>query len=406
MAARAINAKIRREFLKQKIEPWSECYLYHGTPVYGLISILRNGFDCLEGSHDFDGCLFSTSSNDNVLDLFSEGDGQTGFVFSPRFKKVLVLDGFWYAALYGMSGSGAADMWNEWIKEYPEDSEWAMTIGLWDGDELAYNSEEFLEKFIPKDVEAIMFPGFHPDNFTSESEMAVTWAGLKVLDRCIERIYIRGEEFESVKDAIARLKKTSDWDWKPGQIISNPPSRQVKSIENDGTWDPSDPNIMRNPPSQQLAKEIGALFFKELGKLAGQQQLVFISPFVFVGDRKGDFLGKLELSFHPPTAGWKIDRGVVGRRELPMIHIGYIGVDKDSRRQGNATRLMKMLCEVADRLGCTVELDVEPKAEARDKRPPMTKRQLVRFYKQFGFTPTDEGMYAYQMIRMPRDHNA
>ena len=199
------DADIKREFLKQKIVPWDESYLYHGTPPKGLACILKNGLYCA-GSHDLDFCLLSTSNNDNVLTLFSEVNGTTGLVFNPKFKKVLVLDDFWYDVLYGMSGTGAADMWDDRVAENPEDGERAEKMGLWDGSEFKYESGRFLETFLPKDVEAIMFPAFREDKGgNTESEMAVTTAGMKVLEKSIEYIYIDGKEFDSADAARKHL---------------------------------------------------------------------------------------------------------------------------------------------------------------------------------------------------------
>ena len=213
---------IKREFLKQEIVPWDESYLYHGTPPTGLACILKNGLYCA-GSHDLDFCLLSTSNNDNVLTLFSEVHGTTGLVFNPKFKKVLVLDDFWFDALYGMSGSGAADMWDDRVAENPEDDERAQKMGLWDGSEFKYESGRFLETFLPKDVEAIMFPSFREDKGgNAESEMAVTTAGMKVLEKAIEYIYIEGKEFDSV-DAARKHLEEQGIECVEGE---NPPQRQ------------------------------------------------------------------------------------------------------------------------------------------------------------------------------------
>jgi hypothetical protein len=193
---------IRREFLKQDIVPWSESYLYHGTPPPGLACMLAQGLSCAAGTHDWDYCLFSTSANDNVLTLFSDGHGMTGFVFNPSFKKVLVMSDFWYSALYGMSDGGATDMWDDYADEHPEEKALALKLGLFALDVSTFNARQFLEQFLPKNVEAIMFPGFSEcSGGNDECEMAVTEAGIKVLERSVEYIYIRGKEFDSADAA-------------------------------------------------------------------------------------------------------------------------------------------------------------------------------------------------------------
>lgn len=194
---------IKREFLKQKIVPWNESYLYHGTPMQGLACILEEGLACV-GSHDLDYCLLSTSANERVLSLFSDGQRATGIVFNPELKRVLILEDFWYYALYGMSQSGASDMWNDYIAEHPEAEKRARKMGLiddsggWTEDdyaELPWSASRFLDQFLPRDVEAIMFPGFRDAGDNTEAEMAITERGMKVLEKAIEYIYVEGREF-------------------------------------------------------------------------------------------------------------------------------------------------------------------------------------------------------------------
>jgi len=131
---------------------------------------------------------------------------------------------------------------------------------------------------------------------------------------------------------------------------------------------------------------MGDQFTSGLEKLAGEGQIMFMGPFVFVGDGQGDILAQLELSFHPE--GWG---------DLPMLHIGFIGVSPEKRGQGNATKVLDMLASVADENGWRMTLDVDPRAMRGEIKAPMNKTQLSKWYKKFGF----EKDPSYGMSRNP-----
>lgn len=132
---------------------------------------------------------------------------------------------------------------------------------------------------------------------------------------------------------------------------------------------PSGKKLRRNPLHPKAAAYLDAL-----ERLAGEKQVLYFGPLQLVGDRKGGILGKLELHF--PHWGANGD---------PIVHIGYIGVDAANRGQGNGTKLMNMLIRAADEVGLDMDLEIDPKAERDDKKPPMNATQLHRFYSKFGF---------------------
>lgn len=120
--------------------------------------------------------------------------------------------------------------------------------------------------------------------------------------------------------------------------------------------------------------EMGNAFLEVLEKLAGEGQVGLMGPFVFVGNKKGGILAQLELSFH--TAGM-FDQN-------PAVHVGFVGVKPEDRGKGYAARVLRMVSKAADELGWTITGDVLPQKMRGDKRPPMNRTRLSKFYKMFG----------------------
>lgn len=60
------------------------------------------------------------------------------------------------------------------------------------------------------------------------------------------------------------------------------------------------------------------------------------------------------------------------------LHIAFISVPEELRQQGHGSKMMKTICELADKYGYTLDLDV-------DARFGVGKRVLLKFYKSFGF---------------------
>lgn len=82
---------------------------------------------------------------------------------------------------------------------------------------------------------------------------------------------------------------------------------------------------------------------------------------------------------------------IKGRR----IHLAYIGVGPEHRRQGVGARMMETLTGLADKYGYSVDLDVTPKFG-------VAQEVLVSFYQKFSF----EFEGSRQTLHMIRPANA
>lgn len=75
--------------------------------------------------------------------------------------------------------------------------------------------------------------------------------------------------------------------------------------------------------------------------------------------------------------------------------ISGVFVPPQLRRQGQATALLRKVVEAADIGSYTLRLTVEPIG----RNPPLSARQLIRWYKRLGFRLTGRG---YDMIRLAK----
>ncbi len=186
------QAKAIKADLNKKIISWRGA-LYHGSPLTGMACILRDGFSATAEMQSMGGDLFSVSKNPNVLSLFSENTGANGFRFHADFHKVLVLSDFWYALFDAISGSGSG-FWEDLIEEKPSMEAKALKLGI-EPDYYFFDTAEFLDEFIQKDVEAIMIPGFNDTSQNAEQEMAITQFGVKKLKGMLSAVIIDYQEY-------------------------------------------------------------------------------------------------------------------------------------------------------------------------------------------------------------------
>jgi hypothetical protein len=128
-------------------------------------------------------------------------------------------------------------------------------------------------------------------------------------------------------------------------------------------------------------------FFDALEEEAGVNQVVYMGPFVMVGDRMGGIYGNLEL--HIRHVGLKYELGV---------HLGFLGVPKNERRSGRGSTLLGIVVAAADAVGLPMDLDVKPTTMHGDAKAPVSKRDLRTFYGRFGFKPV-KGMEADYLFR-------
>ena len=75
------------------------------------------------------------------------------------------------------------------------------------------------------------------------------------------------------------------------------------------------------------------------------------------------------------------------------LHLGFISVPDEMKRQGYGTQMMQLLCELADKYGYSIDLDVDPKFGTG-------KRVLKKFYKSFGFVKGNYGID--HLVRKPK----
>lgn len=74
---------------------------------------------------------------------------------------------------------------------------------------------------------------------------------------------------------------------------------------------------------------------------------------------------------------------ITGEYAEKNIHLAFIGVVEDSRKQGMGNKLLKILTDLADKYGYSMDLDVDTKFG-------MKKSVLKAFYKKHGFIQDKE----------------
>ena len=88
------------------------------------------------------------------------------------------------------------------------------------------------------------------------------------------------------------------------------------------------------------------------------------------------------------------------------ITLHTLRVDKDKRKQGLGSAFMETLCNKADQLGKTIELNLGD----RESGETTSKNRLIEFYKRFGFVRnfgrTKDYRLSCQMYRRPRNIKA
>jgi GNAT superfamily N-acetyltransferase len=74
---------------------------------------------------------------------------------------------------------------------------------------------------------------------------------------------------------------------------------------------------------------------------------------------------------------------ITGEFAEKNIHLAFIGIVEDSRKQGMGSNLLKILTDLADKYGYSMDLDVNTKFG-------MKKSVLKAFYKKHGFIQSKE----------------
>lgn len=194
------------DYLRSAAKTWSGT-VYHGTPVRGLHAMLANGIYGTQHGELAENDTLSTSLNDNVLSMFSEGDGTTGLDFSVNGIKLLVLDPMLTRLAIERGGSGmiqslededfGADEFNEFCERY-------QILPKYHG-EYAF-PYDYLSGI---GIDAVVYEytwdrnergsGFDRD----ESEICFLAGGIEKLNHCIDTIYVCGKPYEASDRASA-----------------------------------------------------------------------------------------------------------------------------------------------------------------------------------------------------------
>lgn len=165
--------------------------------------------------------------------------------------------------------------------------------------------------------------------------------------------------------------------------VARPEGRGSRANDADATrLDPvrSDPTRIRlkspggAPGERGESREaIETRFFDALESVAGKGQVLYIGPFVMVGDRTGGLYGNLEIGVSA------MENGNWG------VHLGFIGVPRETRRTGRGSKLLSIVTEAADAAGLPMDLDVDPTTMRGDAKAPVSKKDLRAWYGRFGF---------------------
>jgi len=169
-----------------KIQIFTE-YIYHGSPKTGLQEILQ-AEEIIAPNHGELGIpLFSTSTDDRIPGIFSEGD-KSWLTFWVENLPILCLDNFHYSL------TSCDGMWWDHINEHPEDEELAELLGYYKGAPELEGVE--LEELFPEGTLAIGLPGWEKpyESQMKESEIAFTQEGCNYLWNKIEMITLDGKE--------------------------------------------------------------------------------------------------------------------------------------------------------------------------------------------------------------------
>jgi GNAT superfamily N-acetyltransferase len=185
------------------------------------------------------------------------------------------------------------------------------------------------------------------------------------------------------------------WWIRDSEIMVSHPKNVLKIV---GTWGADDLSIGRNPKDAEM--EMAVTLDTELKATFGSNQIYWFGPFVIIGDGRGGILGKIEVSFWP-AAEWVIDG--VKHSHGPRLHLAFIGVEKEQRGKGNATKILSALAQIADKYGWEMDGDIDPQPDEKGQKPPMNRRQLLKFYRKFGFElqPDTVGV----IVRRPKSPN-
>lgn len=179
-------------------------WVYHGTPLVGLKEMLTNGISGVEHGEIAESISFSTSVNSEIIHYFSEGDGETGLQFQVKNVKLLIVEDILHKLLITLPGSGMdvdvdEVLFEEFCRQYniPIDRHGEPYLPY------GYLSSLGIDAFVFDYTWKRMKRGNIPHN--DESEVCFIGKGIDLLNKSIETIYVKGQEFD-IKDKVIVLQ--------------------------------------------------------------------------------------------------------------------------------------------------------------------------------------------------------
>lgn len=185
-------------------------WLYHGSPYEGMKEMLTSGIYGTEHSEVAEYDAFSTSFNSEVITMFSEGDGETGFQFKVQGIKVVVLDDILTYLVTQLPGSGMSaeiddeERFQKFCRAFkiPTDN-WKNTPYLPYNYLSSLGVDAWMYDYVYKRWSRGMSAGVR-----DESEVCFIGDGINKLNKMISGIYIDGKEYEPSQkfEALADLE--------------------------------------------------------------------------------------------------------------------------------------------------------------------------------------------------------
>ncbi len=206
--------EIMVDFNKQETVSY-DGYLYHGTDIGKLKSILNSGIQLNEHREmKFD--AISLSSNDRMINHFGGG---SGLVFYVDYKNLLKLDDFYYELLVFESGIDTFETRGD--KDMIQKAEKLGLKSRFGGYGID-NQYRFIDKYYHnnprfENSEGIMVPGFDNPHHNAEAELVVTSQGVDKLWSNLTAVYINDdwydiEKKEEIREALAEIEERESYD--------------------------------------------------------------------------------------------------------------------------------------------------------------------------------------------------
>lgn len=202
-----ITESINKAFLDlvvQNTHILTNC-VYHGTPRQNLYSILQGGIYGNKHGELNETKTFSTSLNERMLTMFSQGH-ECGLEFELAQAKVFILPNWLQAILDTESGGSDYHEYEEeelmqhckqWNLPYTQSYDRAVSL-----------EDNFLGKNLPKDYIGAVYEYVlnKPMSNNDEAEIVIIGHGIEMLERCLTGIYIDDRYFSTRAEAIAYME--------------------------------------------------------------------------------------------------------------------------------------------------------------------------------------------------------